>query len=96
MFQHNNKTISPLMAAIIGVAIGAAATYIMRAEEREKIAKNYGAIKNRAQALIKTTKKKVDKTKADLKNWAEDMGEKAEETANKIDRQARSRKIATA
>lgn len=97
MSQHDStKSINPLMAAVVGVAVGAAATYLMKSENRERITKDYDDIKNKAQDLLKSTQKKVEKTTSDLKSWAEDMGEKAEETANKIEKQARTRKIAAA
>jgi hypothetical protein len=96
MSQENTKTINPLMVAIAGAAVGAAATYFMRREEREKAVKKYNDIKSKAQTLIEDTKQKVETTKSDIKSWAEDMGDKAEEEAQKIESQSRRRKALAA
>jgi hypothetical protein len=45
MSQDNQGSINPLMALVVGVAVGAAATYLMKKEEREKVIKKYKFLK---------------------------------------------------
>lgn len=93
MSHDEQKTINPLMAVLVGAAVGAAATYLMRKEDREKVVKKYNTLKTKASNIMNDTQKKVESTKKDLTNWAQEMGDKAEEEAQKIESQAKKRKL---
>ncbi|MDQ5951191.1 MAG: hypothetical protein QG639_468 [Patescibacteria group bacterium] len=94
MPQENTKSINPLMAAVVGAAVGATAAYFMRRDAREKAVKQYKTFRSKAEKMMADTKKQIDTTKSDLQGWAQEMGDKAEEEAKKID--SRSRKVLSA
>lgn len=94
--DRNPMAVNPLTAMLVGVVIGATATYFARKEERERAVKKYNEIRTKAERMMNDTKKKVADTKAGLTDWAQDMGTKAEREAEKIEADAKKRKMITA
>lgn len=94
MPQDKDQSINPIMAALVGAAVGAIAAHFMRKEARDNAVKHYKAFRSKTEKMLDDTQKKVDSTKEELKNWAEEMGEKAEQEAKKID--SKTRKVLAA
>lgn len=94
--NSNAMSVNPLAAVLVGVVLGATATYFMRKEERQRAVKKYNEIRAKAERMIDDTKKKVQDTKADIQHWAQDVGTKAEREAEKIESEAKKRKVLAA